>query len=89
MILYLKKKKQDADKLKKERGTLSEEGIKVMNRLAATNDEDADQYNESVVPELNKLIVPYQNYKYRNPEYIDMNFVTSQNIKEVLKNKFQ
>jgi hypothetical protein len=33
-ILYLKKKKQDAEKLKKERGQLDEYGIRIMNRLA-------------------------------------------------------
>jgi hypothetical protein len=88
-ILYLKRKKQEADELKRERGNIGEYGIKVMNRLAARTDDDLDLYNAQVVPELDKLIVPYKDYQYRDSPYIDRNFVTSQKIEQLLKNKFQ
>jgi transposase len=74
MLLYLKQKKQDAEKLKKQRGTLSNDGIRVMNRLAVMTNDDVYQYNENVVPELDKLMVPYENYEYKDPEYVDQEF---------------
>jgi hypothetical protein len=89
MILYPKKKKQVAEAVKKQRGTLGKDEIMVINRIAATSDADPDLYNTNVVPELNKLMVPYEDYEYRDPEYIDPNFVTSQDIKGLLRNKFQ
>jgi hypothetical protein len=89
MILYLKKKKQDAEKLKRERGTLDKYGIWIMNRLTARTDDDADQYNKNIVPDLEQMMVPYDKYLYTDPEYIDPNFVTSQDIETFLRNKFQ
>jgi hypothetical protein len=88
-ILYLKRKKQEADELKKERGNMGEFGIRVMNRLAANTDDDADLYNQQVVPEIDQLIVPYDKYKYRDSPYINPKFVSSVEIKTLLKNKFQ
>jgi hypothetical protein len=52
-------------------------------------DDDTDRYNENVVQELNKLIVPYENYEYKDIENIDRNFVTSVDIERLLRNKFQ
>jgi hypothetical protein len=60
-----------------------------MNRLAARTDDDSDLYNQQVVPELDKLIVPYKDYEYRDSPYIDPKFVSSQKIEQLLKNKFQ
>jgi hypothetical protein len=88
-ILYLKKKREDGERLKKERGQLDEYGIRVMNRLASNTDEDADRYNTNVVPELDNLIVPYKDYVYRDSPYISPDFVTSVDIATLLKNKFQ
>jgi hypothetical protein len=88
-ILYLKRKKQEADALKKERGNIGEYGIRVMNQLAARTDDDSDLYNQNVVPELENLMVPYDQYKYRDSPYIDGGFVISQKIEELLRNKFQ
>jgi hypothetical protein len=88
-ILYLKRKKQEEDALKKQRGNIGEYGIKVMNRLAARTDDDSDLYNQQVVPELENLMVPYKDYPYRDSPYINPDFVTSQKIGELLRNKFQ
>jgi hypothetical protein len=88
-ILYLKRKKQEADALKRQRGDIGEYGIRVMNRLAARTDVDLELYNKNVVPDLENLIVPYKDYQYRDSPYIDRNFVTSQKIEQLLKNKFQ
>jgi hypothetical protein len=60
-----------------------------MNRLAARTDEDSDIYNKTVVPDLENLMVPYDQYKYRDSPYIDRKFVTSVDIEQLLKNKFQ
>jgi hypothetical protein len=89
MLLYLKQKNQDGEKQKKERGNLGEQGIKVMNRLSAMTDDDTDLYNENVVPEFERMMVPYDKYEYKDQEYIDQNFVISVDIERLLKNKFQ
>jgi hypothetical protein len=89
MLLTLKKKREDAEKLKRERGRLDEYGIRVMNRLAANTYDDADKYNASVVPELDKLIVPYKDYLYKDSPYINPDFLTSVDIETLLRNKFQ
>jgi hypothetical protein len=60
-----------------------------MNRLAANTDDDADLFNEKVVPELDNLIIPYDKYQYRDSPYINLDFVTSVDIERLLKNKFQ
>jgi hypothetical protein len=88
-ILYLKRKKQEVDELKRERGNIGEYGIKVMNRLAARTDDDSDLYNKNVVPDLENLMVDYNDYQYKDSPYIDRGFVTSQKIEQLLRNKFQ
>jgi hypothetical protein len=88
-LLYLKRRKQEADELKRERGNIGEFGIKVTNRLAARTDDDSDLYNAQVYPELDKLIVPYQDYQYKESPYINPKFVSSVDIEQILKNKFQ
>jgi hypothetical protein len=88
-ILYLKRKKQEADELKRQRGDIGEYGIRVMNRLAAKTDDDSDLYNTNVVPDLENLIVPYKDYLYRDSPYINPDFVSSIDIEQILKNKFQ
>jgi hypothetical protein len=60
-----------------------------MNRLAAKTDDDSDLYNAEVYPDIDKLIVPYQDYEYKDSPYISRDFVTSQKIEQLLKNKFQ
>jgi hypothetical protein len=88
-ILYLKRKKQEADALKKERGNIGKLGIRVMNRLAARTDDNSNLYNKNVVPDLEGLMVPYDKYQYRDSPYIDRKFESSQNIEQLLRNKFQ
>jgi hypothetical protein len=89
MLLYLKRKKQEADELKRKRGEIGEYGIKIMNRLSAMTDNDTDAYNEKVVPDFERMMVPYKDYKYKDLPSIDREFVTSVDIKTLLKNKFQ
>jgi hypothetical protein len=89
MLLYLKKKKEDADELKRQRGDIGEEGIRIMNRLSARTDDDTDQYNANVVPEFDRMMVPYNKYQYKKPEFISQDFVSTPDIERLLKKKFQ
>jgi hypothetical protein len=60
-----------------------------MNRLASRTDDNTDQYNANVVPEFDRLIVPYKNYQYKRPEFISQDFVKTTDIERLLKKKFQ
>jgi hypothetical protein len=52
-------------------------------------DNDTDLYNEKVVPDFERMMVPYDKYQYQDLENIDSNFVTSVDIERLLRNKFQ
>jgi hypothetical protein len=89
MIMTLKKKKEDAD-AKKALGKLDNEGVGIMNYLKAYGDENAERYNKNVFePYLRNKLVDTSGGGFVRLEFISTDFITVQNVADLLKKKFQ
>jgi hypothetical protein len=87
--MMLKKKKEDADATKAA-GRLDDQGIQLMNYLKAYGDENAEAYNKNVYePYLRNKLVDTSKGGFVRPEFISTDFITAQNVGDLLKKKFQ
>jgi hypothetical protein len=85
MIMTLKKQKEDAD-AKKAAGKLDDQGVGIMNYLKGYGDENVEAYNKNVyVPYLRNKLVDTSKCGFIRPEFISTDFISAQNIADLLK----
>jgi hypothetical protein len=76
--------------LKEAAGKLDDEGVGIMNYLKGYGDENAKLYNENVFePYLRDKLVDTSKGGFVRPEFISTDFITAQNVADLLKKKFQ